>query len=630
MLFSDRRRSRSRHCLGSWLGGLPIGTSTESRIFGGAARSFATGRRAADLPIGRFADQLSEYAGRRKLFGNTLTGLMDRRPDPGPLRFGRSFGSLAAARPLAWLPKGLDRQRRLFRIDATNMEKKPPPSPRGPPKFAPDSRTSAGSGSCAPRAPPCCRKRPKNVGCPQPELPCPPPCPCPCPPPPAKPPPPKICYRKCPPPPRPPRLPKCPVIPAPPPPPPLPKAPRPPKCPKPCPPPPPPPLPRLPPPPTCPECPPQRVCPPPPPCEPCPCPPPCPPPCCPPPPPCPACPPPIPCPPPLPCPLPPPPKVCPPCPPCAACPKPPPCPPPPPCCPCPCPEPPPPCPCPKPCPPCPPMSQRVACPKDAPSCPKCEAGKGGKGFAKRKLSTFHGSVWHLRARRNFHAGSFLMGKSSRPKKPAACKPASDICQDQAKKDCAKPCDKKSECAEKPPVCGDKPKKKSKKKKKKRKELCPDTCIPRGKCYRPEVPAPPKMVYGPAKCAKPKFVAPRPCPEAPKDPQDCSELGRKDEVCVPPPLPKPPSEPVVLCPCPPPPKLHPGDCPCYVFGKELAQPIAMPPCQHEEKHVCCKKSFLCVQDRVCTIEPPCDDKAKKGKDKKKGKKGKKDKKKKKKS
>ncbi|XP_076287017.1 uncharacterized protein LOC143212284 [Lasioglossum baleicum] len=543
-----------------------------------------------------------------------------------------------------------------------------------PPKFAPDSRKSGGSQTCTPRAPPCCRKRPKNPKCEACAPPCPPPCPCPCPPPPPKAPPPKICYRKCPPPPKPPKLPKCPKIPAPPPPPPLPKIPRPPKCPKPCPPPPPPPLPRCPQPPTCPECPPQRVCPPPPPCEPCPCPPPCPPPCCPPPPPCPMCPPPIPCPKPLPCP-PPPPKVCPPCPPCAECPKPPPCPPPPPCCPCPCPEPPPPCPCPKPCPPCP--QTPPACPKDVPSCPKCEAGGGRSGKGNRRMSTYHGGPWHLINRklhvhsvllgkprnlkkpncqtvedickkqtgkeccaktcetwggkseagilkrnmstylgshwhltsRRLHVHSILMGKSSKPKQPTNCKTTDDICKKQTGKgSCVQTCDKKSECNTKKPVCGDQKKKpkKKKKKKKKKKELCPDTCIPRGKCDQPNVPSLPKMDYAPAKCPKPKFVILEPCPEVPQDADEIcstrSDSTTEEAVCSSRPLPKAPSDPVILCPCPPPPKLHPGPCPCYTFSKEVTQAIPLPPCPHKEKYVCCKDSFYCIQEqKLCKMD-----------------------------
>ncbi|XP_054008889.1 proteoglycan 4-like [Hylaeus anthracinus] len=552
------------------------------------------------------------------------------------------------------LTKYLSQQQRFFRNTVTMMNRdcgdkpsKPPPCDSGASKFAPDSPKSGQNqqrGSCrqpyerrkpcpslekcVPPSPPCCRPRPKNPKCAQLAQTCPPPCPLPCPKPPEKPPPPKICYRKCPPPPKLPKLPKCRKIPAPPPPPPPPPLPKLPKCPPPCPPPIPPPLPTCPRTPKCPECPPQKECPPPPPCEPCPCPLPCPPPCCPPPPPCPPCPPPIPCPRPLPCPPPPPPAVCPPCPPCPEHPKPPPCPPPPPCCPCPCPEPPPPPPCPKPCPPCP-RYEQATCPKDVPSCPKCN--NSGKGTKKRRMSTYCGSPLRLLPlgdvrRRKLHISCVFLGKPPKSNNTSKCKSMDDLCKTKTKGSCVKSCEKKSDCDTKRPVCEDQMKKDTKKKKKtkKKKEVCPDICIPRGKCELPHVAPPPKMQYGVVKCPDPKFATPTPCPdmlESTREDEPCEQVDsfkkQKKEVCVPPPLPKPPTEPVVLCPCPPPPKMHPGPCPCHEVKQEPPQKITMPPCPGKEKYVCPRQPHYCPQEKqICRMDKACDPSKRKNKKKKK--------------
>lgn len=260
-----------------------------------------------------------------------------------------------------------------------------------------------------------------------------------------------------------------------------------------------------------------------------------------------------------------------------------------------------------------------SCPKDLPSCPKTGKGEqSGKGFFKRKMSMFHrGSPWHL-AKRKLHFSSFLTGKSSDSKKPPSCKAMDDICSDKRKKGCAKPCEKKSECGEKKPVCGDV--KKPKEEEKKKKVLCPDSCIPRGKCEPVKSKKLPKMVYGPAKCPPPKFVSPKPCPTLKTGSKEQTKRRSPGEsekqVCVPPPLPKPPTKPVILCPCPPPPKLHPGSCPCYAFSRELTQPITMPPCPQKEKYPCCKEPFLCPQEtQICKMEKGCQSQRKKRKEKK---------------
>ncbi|CAL7947802.1 unnamed protein product [Xylocopa violacea] len=599
-------------------------------------------------PLFKFPSARSQYSLGSSLLNGWKRAGLSRTPDAGQLVRARNFStaSFASKGParIVGLSNELARylprknQTRSFWSNPILMARKKPPSPPATSescsKFAPDcgTRPTARRGpcratyqrqkpcpppeKCIPPAPPCCRKRPLNPKCAdQPQAPCPPPCPMPCPEP-VKIPPPKICYRKCPPPPKLPRLPKCPKIPAPPPPPPPPKVPRPPRCPPPCPPPPAPPLPKCPRAPKCPECPPQKECPPPPPCEPCPCPPPCPPPCCPPPPPCPPCAPPIPCPKPLPCP-PTPCRVCPPCPPCPECPKPPPCPPPPPCCPCPCPKPPPPCPCPKPCPPC--KTTEASCPEDAPSCPK-NSKPVRRNTKNRKMSTYHApSKFQPRKihSKGLHVGAPRWGKRS-SKSGKDCKTLNEICKEAKGGSCVKTCDRKSECDKKKDVCAGvaKPRKTKQKRKKATKEECQASCIPLGKCLRPEVPKPPKMEYSPVKCPPPKFATPEPCPDRLEDASDtvpCVEIRTKSkkEICVPPPLPEPPTDPVVLCPCPPPPKMHPGPCPCYDMKVEKPSKPSLPPCKPKEPYICPREASYCPPESlVCKMPKGCDPSKKK--------------------
>ncbi|KAK1134242.1 hypothetical protein K0M31_012024 [Melipona bicolor] len=543
-------------------------------------------------------------------------------------------------------------QARFFRNDSILTSKsrwRKPPLPSPPSdcssKSAPDCTKQAQPRGQRqkPRIPsePACRPRPKNSEYPQPPIPSPPPCSTSSVKPVKECPPPKICYRKCPPPPRPPKPPKCFKIPAPPPAPLPPKVPKPPKCAPPCPPPPPPPLPKCPSAPKCPECPLQSECPPPPPCEPCPCPPPCPPSFCPPPLPCPPCPPHVPCPKPLPCPPPPSPAICPPCPSCPECPKSPPCPPPRSCCPCPCPKPPPPCPCPKPCPPC--QEPEPSCPKDVPSCPKNRGTPTRKGLKKRKMSTYRAVTKFVRPAvrvgcRQFHACTASFGKDGKSEKPASaasCKDMADICGNEKTssvetRERRNPEDKEGKRKKKDVCAGRKPVKLQKKKKKKEEEKeskkgeCVYRCIRRGKCEQLITAKPPKMEYKPVVCAPPKFASPAPCPEIPDAVYETNlypeipstkSTKEKKEICVPPPVPKPPTEPVVLCPCPTPSKMHPGPCPCY-NAKVTMQPSksTMPPCPPKQ-YICRRKEVkLCVLEDVnCKKRKICDPERRKKKD-----------------
>lgn len=246
---------------------------------------------------------------------------------------------------------------------------------------------------------------------------------------------------------------------------------------------------------------------------------------------------------------------------------------------------------------------------------------------KRKMSTylapsrFDPQKIHTK---EFHIFSVLLGKK-KSKRPRLCKEIKDICVKESQKGCLKTCDRKpsaslDECYAKVDKCHSRDlKKRPKKGKKKKKKDCFESCIPPGKCDMPQVPRPPKMVYGPAVCPPPKFVSPKPCPDMPEQlVEPCVEIRpvRKREICVPPPLPKPPTDPVVLCPCPPPPKLHPGDCPCYDLKVEKKTKPTLPPCKPKEPYVCPREPHYCPPESlVCKMQKPCQEKIEKRKEKK---------------
>ncbi|KOX68832.1 IgA FC receptor [Melipona quadrifasciata] len=308
-----------------------------------------------------------------------------------------------------------------------------------------------------------------------------------------------------------------------------------------------------------------------------------------------------------PCPPPPPPPLpkCPSAPKCPECPPRSECPPPPPCEPCPCPPPCPPsfCPPPPPCPPCPP---HVPCPKPlpcppppspaicppCPSCPEC------------------------------------------PKSPP-CPPPRSCCPCPCPKPpppcpCPKPCQEpEPSCPKDVPSCPKnrgtptmKVKLQKKKKKKEEEGECVYRCIRRGKCEELITAKPPKMEYKPVVCAPPKFTSPAPCPEIPDAVYEtnlCPEIPstkstKEKQICVPPPMPEPPTKPVVLCPCPTPSKMHPGPCPCYNTKVTKPSKSTMPPCPRKQ-YICRRKEVkLCVlENMTCKKRKICDPERRKKKD-----------------
>lgn len=230
---------------------------------------------------------------------------------------------------------------------------------------------------------------------------------------------------------------------------------------------------------------------------------------------------------------------------------------------------------------------------------------------KRNLSTYHAPSKFLSRKaisRKFHVFSMLSeDKKDKKDKKDACAKMKDICQQQA--ECVvTSCEKEKK--KKKDVCEDRKMVKLQKKKEHKEEVCIEKCIPRGKCELPDTPKPPKMDYGPIDCPPPKYVKPKPCPDVPEAkfeyiPPCEDRVKKRKQVCMPPPIPKPPTKPVVLCPCPAPPKLPAGPCPCYDFKKQKPVKSKFPPCPKKEKYICPHEPMLCVFDPTCKRRPPCD-------------------------
>lgn len=229
--------------------------------------------------------------------------------------------------------------------------------------------------------------------------------------------------------------------------------------------------------------------------------------------------------------------------------------------------------------------------------------------------------------REFHACAASFGKGEKSKKPAkaaSCKDMGDICKNE-KASAVEACKQKTpeDKKKKKDVCaGRKPVKLQKKKKKEElKDECEYKCIQRGKCDQPITGKPPKMEYKPFVCPSPKFASPAPCPEIPEAvyetnlcPETPKEIKKKKEICVPPPMPKPPTDPVILCPCPTPLKIHPGPCPCYNMNVKKPSKSTMPPCPRKQ-YICDKEEIkqCAVETLSCKKRKTCDPKKRKKKD-----------------
>jgi len=217
--------------------------------------------------------------------------------------------------------------------------------------------------------------------------------------------------------------------------------------------------------------------------------------------------------------------------------------------------------------------------------------------------------------RGFHSSLFPLAKSD-SNKSSACKKMDKICKPtEVKKidECGRPCKEKNDVCRQEKVKCDKSQRNAEnarpkpKTEKKMNPECRKTCLPIGKCELPHTVPPPKMEYAKVTCPSPKFAKPKPCPpvleNVLKDNKSRVETKqiRKKQICAPPPLPKPPYAPIVLCPCPPPRKVHPGPCPCYETKMIAKQPLIQP-CPLKKKYPCPTGVHYCpLQKKSCNLK-----------------------------
>lgn len=216
--------------------------------------------------------------------------------------------------------------------------------------------------------------------------------------------------------------------------------------------------------------------------------------------------------------------------------------------------------------------------------------------------------------RKFHSSLFPLAKDSKKNnkisKPTEVKKTDEF--DRSCKDKSDVC--RQEKVEKPQA----KETRVKQTEKKNMELpCRTTCLPIGKCEVPHTVPPPKMTYTKVTCAPPKFVKPESCPPVHEDDTIYTEIkqpnARKKKICFSPaPLPKPPYPPVILCPCPPPSKVHPGSCPKYEAKKIVKKPLVQS-CRLKKKYPCPTGVFYCPpQKKSCDLnrEDDCERRKKK--------------------
>lgn len=230
---------------------------------------------------------------------------------------------------------------------------------------------------------------------------------------------------------------------------------------------------------------------------------------------------------------------------------------------------------------------------------------------------------HRVHRREFHITSFCVANSNSDK-PSACKKMDEICKStkvKKTKHCGQSCNEKSNvCNQKKVKCDKLPKENKVEAKQKPKTerkiadpVCNKTCLERGKCEWPHTVPPPKMEYVKVTCPPLKFMKPNLCPSISEHFENDNKFNievkktkfQKKQICAPPPLPKPPFEPIPLCPCPPPRKMHPGSCPCYE-SKEVHKPILMQPCPLKKKYPCPTNIHYCpLQEKPCNLKQDSD-------------------------
>lgn len=232
--------------------------------------------------------------------------------------------------------------------------------------------------------------------------------------------------------------------------------------------------------------------------------------------------------------------------------------------------------------------------------------------------------------RGFHSSSFPLAKSD-SNKPSGSKSMDKICKPTVEKnECGRPCKKKSDVCHEEKVKCDKSQQSKREVKQQPKveernvdRACRKTCLPIGKCELPHTDPPPKMEYMRVTCPPPKLVKPKSCPPTLEDLRKDDDMSHaeikqtgagKKKICAPPPLPKPPYAPIVLCRCPPPRKIHPGPCPCYVTKEINKRLKKIQPCPLKKKYPCPTGIYYCpLQKKPCKLGKPknrCEDRKKK--------------------
>lgn len=251
-----------------------------------------------------------------------------------------------------------------------------------------------------------------------------------------------------------------------------------------------------------------------------------------------------------------------------------------------------------------------------------------RGDKMREESIHNGPVSPRGAHRRGFRSSLPLAES-KSDKPAACQETTKTTAEKKIDRCGQSCEEKMDvCREKKVKCDKRLDKKDDARQKVKTErksageaACKKTCFGKSKCELPHTAPPPKMQYAKVKCASPKLAKPNQCSST----LDLGKSGarveakqgrqiQKTQICEPPPMPKPPCGPIVLCPCPPPSKQHPGPCPRYEMRREVARPSTMPPCAPKKKYPCPTAVHICAfEKKPCKLkrDQSCEGRQRKG-------------------
>lgn len=288
---------------------------------------------------------------------------------------------------------------------------------------------------------------------------------------------------------------------------------------------------------------------------------------------------------------------------------------------------------------CPPLPSLPKCPK----CPPCKSTEGTSSDSpctkmkekkkiyiwqrlgdctKRKMSTYVRSALYFENKmvftshhstKRFSTSSIVIARFSSksgsppmlpPWKSNKCKTVEEVCEEKVDEkieqlecramDCSR--DPDAECYPEKPRCAEvrKPVKEKSDKSRGSSSINCESRVKRARSSGLEKSVE-KIDYSKTKCEPPKLMELGPCPTPPlslseKQDRTAGTVGKRLSLS----LPKPPSAPVVLCTCRPPPKLHPGSCPCYVETETFKPQPRTEPCP--------KKPETCPETRVVYCPP----------------------------